>query len=323
MDIFSVLLLCGGLAFFLFGMNTMSGGLEHLAGGRLESILRRLTSSRLKGLFLGIGSTAVIQSSSAVTVMLIGLVNSGMISLAQSVGVIMGANIGTTATAWLLSLCEIDASAVWMELIKPENFSLALAFIGIILIMFSKKSAYKDIGFILVGFAVLMYGMKLMSDAVEPLRDSRRFTGMMTAFRNPVPGILAGAVITAVIQSSSASVGILQAIALTGTVSCGTALPIIMGQNIGTCITAILSALGATRSAKRVAAVHLSFNIIGTVAVMILFYGGNAIFGFGFLNDPISPSGIAAAHSVFNIFTTMILFPFPDQLEKLACTIVK
>jgi len=323
MDVFSVLLLCGGLAFFLFGMNTMSDGLEKLAGSKLEVILRKLTSNPFKSMMLGIGVTAVIQSSSAVTVMLVGLVNSGIIALSQSIGVIMGANIGTTVTAWLLSLAGIDSSAVWMKLLKPENFSLALALIGVIFLMIAKKPKLKDIGLILIGFAVLMYGMKLMSTAVEPLKESDSFTSIMTAFQNPFLGVLAGALITAVIQSSSASVGILQAVALTGTISYGAAIPIIMGQNIGTCITAIISSFGVNRSAKRVSVVHLSFNLIGTAVVMALFYGGNAIFGFDFLNDSISPMGIAVAHSIFNIFTTILLIPFTKQLEKLAYRVIK
>jgi len=323
MDVFSVLMLLGGLAFFLFGMNTMSGGLEKLAGSKLEGILKKLTSNPVKSLFLGIGVTAVIQSSSAVTVMLVGLVNSGIIALSQSIGVIMGANIGTTVTAWLLSLAGIESSNLWIKMLKPENFSLALAMIGIILIMLSKKNKHKDIGMIFVGFAVLMYGMKMMSEAVDPLKESPVFTGLMTAFKSPFLGILAGAVITAVIQSSSASVGILQAIALTGGLSFGAAIPIIMGQNIGTCITAVISGIGVNRSAKRVSVVHLCFNLIGTTVCLILFYGANAIFGFSFLDDAISPLYIAIIHSIFNIFTTCILLPTTKGLEKIANFVIR
>lgn len=323
MNIFSVLSLCGGLAFFLFGINTMSDSLEKLAESKLEIVLRRLTANPLKSLFLGIGITAAIQSSSAVTVMLVSLVNSGIITLSQSIGVIMGANIGTTVTAWLLSLTGISGTALWINLLKPENFSLGFALIGVIFLMITKKPKFKHIGLILIGFAVLMYGMELMSRAVEPFAKSDTFTGFMTAFQNPLLGILAGALITAVIQSSSASVGILQAVALTGTISFGAAIPIITGQNIGTCITAMLSCIGMNSSAKRVSVVHLSFNIIGTAAAMFLFSCGKILIGFDFLNNPISPMGIAAMHSVFNLFTTLLLIPFSHQLETLSYRIIK
>lgn len=323
MDIFSVFTLCGGLAFFLYGMNTMSKSLEKMAGGKLERILKRMTSNPLKSLLLGTGITVAIQSSSAVTVMLVGLVNSGVMELSQTIGVIMGSNIGTTTTAWILSLTGIESSNVFVNMLKPENFSPLLAMVGIILIMGSKKQKRRDIGRVLVGFSILMYGMDIMKNAVEPLSEVPAFTQLLTAFSNPLLGVLVGMVFTAVIQSSSASVGILQALALTGSVSFGTAIPIIMGQNIGTCVTALLSSIGVNRSAKRVAVVHISFNIIGTVVCMVLFYGANAIVHFDFLTQPIGVVGIAFCHSVFNIITTAMLLPFSRQLEALARRLVK
>ena len=323
MDLFSIFALCGGLAFFLYGMTTMSKSLEKMAGGKLERLLKRMTSNRVKALLLGTGITVAIQSSSAVTVMLVGLVNSGVMDLGQTIGVIMGSNIGTTTTAWILSLTGIESTNVFVNMLKPENFSPLLAMVGVILIMGSKKQKRRDIGRVLVGFAILMYGMDIMKDAVEPLSEVPAFTQLLTAFSNPLLGVLVGMVFTAVIQSSSASVGILQALALTGSVSFGAAIPIIMGQNIGTCVTALLSSIGVNRSAKRVAVVHISFNIIGTVVCMILFYGANAIFHFDFLTQPISVVGIAFCHSVFNIFTTALLLPFSRQLEALARRLVK
>ena len=323
MDLFSIFALCGGLAFFLYGMTTMSKSLEKMAGGKLERLLKRMTSNRVKALLLGTGITVAIQSSSAVTVMLVGLVNSGVMDLGQTIGVIMGSNIGTTTTAWILSLTGIESSNVFVNMLKPENFSPLLAMVGIILIMGSKKQKRRDIGRVLIGFSILMYGMDIMKNAVEPLSEIPAFTQLLTAFSNPLLGVLVGMVFTAVIQSSSASVGILQALALTGSVSFGAAIPIIMGQNIGTCVTALLSSIGVNRSAKRVAVVHISFNIIGTVVCMILFYGANAIFRFAFLTQPISVVGIAFCHSVFNIFTTALLLPFSRQLEALARRLVK
>lgn len=323
MDLFSIFSLCGGLAFFLYGMTTMSKSLEKMAGGKLERLLKRMTSNRVKALLLGTGITVAIQSSSAVTVMLVGLVNSGVMDLGQTIGVIMGSNIGTTTTAWILSLTGIESSNVFVNMLKPENFSPILAMVGIILIMGSKKQKRRDIGRVLVGFSILMYGMDIMKNAVEPLSEVPAFTQLLTAFSNPLLGVLVGMVFTAVIQSSSASVGILQALALTGSVSFGTAIPIIMGQNIGTCVTALLSSIGVNRSAKRVAVVHISFNIIGTVVCMILFYGANAIVHFDFLTQPIGVVGIAFCHSVFNIFTTAMLLPFSRQLEALARRLVK
>ena len=318
MDIFSVFTLCGGLAFFLYGMTTMSKSLEKMAGGKLERVLKRMTSNPFKSLLLGAGITIAIQSSSAMTVMLVGLVNSGVMELGQTIGVIMGSNIGTTLTAWILSLTGIESESVFVNLLKPENFSPVIALVGIILIMASKKQRRRDIGRILVGFAILMYGMELMKDAVSPLADMPEFSSLLTAFNNPLLGVLVGAVFTGVIQSSAASVGILQALALTGSITYGMAVPIIMGQNIGTCVTALLSSIGVNRNAKRVAAIHISFNVIGTVVCLVLFYGGNALFHFAFVNAAVGAVGIAFCHTVFNVFTTLLLLPFSRQLEKLA-----
>ena len=323
MDIFSIFTLCGGLAFFLYGMNVMSSSLEKIAGGRLERTLKKMTSNPFKSLLLGAGITIAIQSSSAMTVMLVGLVNSGVMELGQTIGVIMGSNIGTTLTAWILALTGIESESVWMNLLKPENFSPLLALIGIILIMGSKKQRRRDIGRIMVGFAVLMYGMELMKDAVSPLADSPQFSSILTAFNNPLLGVLVGAVFTGIIQSSAASVGILQALALTGSITYGMAVPIIMGQNIGTCVTALLSSIGVNRNAKRVAVVHISFNIIGTVVCLILFYGGDTIFHFAIMDQAINALNIALCHSIFNIFTTALLLPFSKQLERIAVLLVR
>ena len=323
MDIFSLLTLCGGLAFFLFGMSTMSKSLEKMAGGKLERTLKNMTDKPLKSLLLGAGITIAIQSSSAMTVMLVGLVNSGVMELGQTIGVIMGSNIGTTLTAWILSLTGIESESVFVNLLKPENFSPVIALVGIILIMASKKQRRRDIGRILVGFAILMYGMELMKDAVSPLADMPEFSSLLTAFNNPLLGVLVGAVFTGVIQSSAASVGILQALALTGSITYGMAVPIIMGQNIGTCVTALLSSIGVNRNAKRVSVIHISFNVIGTVVGLILFYGGNAIFHFAFMNTAVGAVGIAFCHTVFNVFTTLLLLPFSRQLEKLARKLVQ
>lgn len=323
MNIFSVLTLCGGLAFFLYGMNTMSQSLEKMAGGKLERTLKRMTSNPLKSLLLGAGITIAIQSSSAMTVMLVGLVNSGVMELGQTIGVIMGSNIGTTLTAWILSLTGLKSSNVWINLLKPENFSPIVALIGIILIMSSKKQKRRDVGRIMVGFSILMYGMKLMANSVSPLTQVPGFGHMLTAFNNPLFGVLVGAVLTGIIQSSAASVGILQALALTGRITYGMAIPIIMGQNIGTCVTALLSSIGVSRNAKRVAVVHISFNVIGTAVCMTLFYGLNAIFHFFFINSPIGAVQIAFCHTIFNVFTTILLLPFARQLEKLARVLVR
>ena len=318
MDIFSLFTLCGGLAFFLYGMTTMSKSLEKMAGGKLERLLKRMTSNPFKSLLLGAGITIAIQSSSAMTVMLVGLVNSGVMELGQTIGVIMGSNIGTTLTAWILSMAGIESSNVFIKLLKPENFSPVIALIGIILIMGSKKQKRRDIGRIMVGFAILMYGMELMKDAVAPLADMPGFSDMLTAFNNPLLGVLVGAVFTGVIQSSAASVGILQALALTGSITYGMAIPIIMGQNIGTCVTALISSIGVSRNAKRVAVIHVSFNVIGTLVCLVLFYGGHALIGFTFMGMTVGAVGIAFCHSVFNVFTTVLLLPFSRQLEALA-----
>ena len=323
MDIFSVFTLCGGLAFFLYGMTTMSKSLEKMAGGKLERVLKRMTSNPFKSLLLGAGITIAIQSSSAMTVMLVGLVNSGVMELGQTIGVIMGSNIGTTLTAWILALTGIESESIFLNLLKPKNFSPLFALIGVILIMASKRQKRRDVGRILVGFAILMYGMELMSQAVSPLADMPQFSQMMTAFNNPLLGVLVGAVFTGIIQSSAASVGILQALALTGSITYGMAIPIIMGQNIGTCVTAVISSIGINRNAKRVAAVHISFNIIGTVICLVLFFGGDMLFHFTFLDSTIGAGGIALSHTIFNVFTTIILLPFSRQLEKLAKKMVR
>lgn len=323
MDIFGVLQMLGGLCLFLFGMETMGDGLTRTSGNKLEKILGSLTSSVPRGVLLGCAVTAVIQSSSATTVMLVGFVNSGLMRLSQVIPVIMGANIGTTVTAWLLSLASIDGSSFFIQMLKPMSFSPILAAIAIGFMMFTKNEKKHNIGLILIGFAVLMYGMDIMSSAVEPLKDVPEFVNILTMFSNPVLGVLAGAVFTAAIQSSSASVGILQALCMTGSVTYGAAIPIIMGQNIGTCITAILSSIGANKGAKRVAAVHLSFNIIGTVIFLCVFYIGNAIFQFDFLGNRVNPANIAIVHSIFNITSTLLLLPFCKQLEKLANILVK
>ena len=323
MDIFSVFTLCGGLAFFLYGMTTMSKSLEKMAGGKLERLLKRMTSNPFKSLLLGAGITIAIQSSSAMTVMLVGLVNSGVMELGQTIGVIMGSNIGTTLTAWILSLTGIESESVFVNLLKPENFSPLVALAGIILIMGSKKQKRRDIGRIMVGFSILMYGMELMKDSVSPLADMPEFASLLTAFNNPLLGVLVGAVFTGIIQSSAASVGILQALALTGSITYGMAIPIIMGQNIGTCVTALLSSIGVNRNAKRVAVIHISFNIIGTVVCLILFYGGNILFHFSFMDATVGAVGIAFCHTVFNVLTTVLLLPFSRQLEKLARRLVR
>ena len=323
MDIFSLFTLCGGLAFFLYGMTTMSKSLDKMAGGKLERLLKRMTSNPFKSLLLGAGITIAIQSSSAMTVMLVGLVNSGVMELGQTIGVIMGSNIGTTLTAWILSLAGIESESVFVNLLKPENFSPVIALVGIILIMGSKKQKRRDIGRIMVGFAILMYGMELMKDSVSPLAGMPEFSSLLTAFNNPLLGVLVGAVFTGIIQSSAASVGILQALAMTGSITYGMAVPIIMGQNIGTCVTALISSIGVNRNAKRVSVIHISFNVIGTVVGLLLFYGGNLLFHFSFMNAAVGAVGIAFCHTVFNVFTTLLLLPFSRQLEKLARRTIK
>lgn len=318
MTIFNILTLLGGLALFLYGMNMMGDGLEKLSGGKLEAILQKLTSNPLKGVALGLGVTAIIQSSSATTVMVVGFVNSGIMGLTQAVPVIMGANIGTTVTSWLLSLTGIQGENVFMQLLEPSSFSPLLAFIGMILIMFTKSEKKRDVGAILLGFAILMTGMMSMSGAVAPLADVPEFAELMTMFSNPILGLLAGAILTAIIQSSSASVGILQALCATGTIHYSVALPVIMGQNIGTCITAILSSVGANRNAKRTALIHLFFNMIGTTVFMVVFYALNVFVDFAFLGQAADEKGIAIIHSCFNIGATVLLLPFSKVLVKLA-----
>lgn len=318
MDVFSVITLIGGLAFFLYGMSVMSDGLERMSGGKLERSLKKLTSNPFKSLLLGAGITIAIQSSSALTVMLVGLVNSGIIDIGQTVGVIMGSNIGTTLTAWLLSLVGIETDNVWIKLLKPENFSLIFAFVGILLIMLSKKAKRKDIGAILVGFAVLMFGMELMGDAVSPLADMPEFSSLLTAFENPLLGVLVGAIFTGVIQSSAASVAILQTLALTGKITYGMAIPVIMGQNIGTCVTALIASIGVSRNAKKVAVIHVAFNLIGTGLCLGIYYGLDTLFHFTFEDMTIGALGVAAAHSIFNVVTTVMLLPFSKLLVKLA-----
>lgn len=322
MDIFSVFTLCGGLAFFLYGMTTMSKSLEKMAGGKLERLLKRMTSNPFKSLLLGAGITIAIQSSSAMTVMLVGLVNSGVMEIGQTIGVIMGSNIGTTLTAWILSLTGIESESTLLNLLKPENFSPLLALAGVLLIMGSKKQRRRDVGRILVGFSILMYGMELMKNSVSPLADMPEFSRLLTAFRNPLVGVLVGAVVTGVIQSSAASVGILQALALTGSITYGMAVPIIMGQNIGTCVTTLISSIGVNRNAKRVSAIHISFNVIGTAVGLIVFFGGNLVFHYTFMDEAVGAVGIAFCHTVFNVFATLLLLPFSRQLEKLARRVI-
>lgn len=322
MSIFDVLTLIGGLCLFLFGMNLMGGALERSAGGKLETMIGKLTTSRFAGLLTGLGVTAVIQSSSATTVMVVGFVNSRLMSLKQAIHVIMGANIGTTVTAWILSLSGISGSSTFLKLLKPSSFTPVLALIGIILYMFTKGNKRKDIGMVLLGFATLMFGMETMTGAVSGLGEIQAFRDLFIMFKNPILGVIAGALLTAIIQSSSASVGILQALAATGAVSYGAAIPIIMGQNIGTCVTAMISSVGTTKNAKRAALVHLSFNVIGTAVCLGIFSLANALFAPALLNDDATFAGIATAHSVFNIACTLLLLPMSGILEKLAYRLV-
>ena len=323
MDIFDVLSMIGGLALFLYGMHVMGDALAKMSGGKLERVLEKLTSKRIMAVLLGAGVTAVIQSSSATTVMVVGFVNSGIMKLKQAVGIIMGANIGTTATSWLLSLTGISGGNIVLELMKPSSFTPILAVVGIVLLMFCKSDKKRGIGTIFLGFAILMYGMEAMSSAVAPLADVPEFTRILTMFSNPILGMLAGLVLTAIIQSSSASVGILQALCVTGAITYANAIPIIMGQNIGTCITAAISAIGASKDAKRAAAVHFYFNVLGTAIFMVLFYTLNAIFHFSFVNEIAGPAGIAVVHSAFNILATIILLPISDVLEFLATKTIR
>ena len=318
MDIFAVLKLVGGLSLFLYGMSIMGDNLEKMAGGKLEKILEKLTSKKIMAVLLGIVVTAIIQSSSATTVMVVGFVNSGIMALNQAIGIIMGANVGTTITSWILSLTGIQGDSLLIKLLKPANFSPIFALIGIIMTMMDKEGKKKDVGNILLGFAILMFGMETMSSAVSGLSSNPTFISILTIFKSPILGMLAGAIVTAIIQSSSASVGILQALCLTGSINYALAFPIIMGQNIGTCITSILSSIGANKNAKKAALIHLYFNMIGTIIFMVVFYGANIFFKFAFLNDACTPFGIAIIHSLFNIITVIILYPFDKLLLKLA-----
>lgn len=322
-DIFCILQLLGGLAFFLYGIYVMSAGLEKIAGGKLEKILKTMTSSPTKGLVLGAAITAIIQSSSAVTVMLVGLVNSGIMKLSQAIGVIMGSNIGTTITAWILSLSGIQSTNVVVRMFKPESFTPILALVGVLMIFAAKSNKNKNVGSVFLGFSILMTGMIFMSTSMEPLSHSEKFINLMTLFNNPIFGVLVGTVITAIIQSSAASVGMLQALVMKVDMTYSMALPIIMGQNIGTCITAIISSVGVNSNAKKVAVVHVTFNIIGTVIFLCIFELGKLLFNIPILSQNINPAGIAILHSTFNIATTIMLFPFIKQLENIANFLVK
>ena len=317
MTIFNVFSLLGGLALFLFGMDIMGKALEKQAGGQLQKILSKLTDNPLKGFFLGLCVTAVIQSSSATTVMVVGFVNSGIMELHQAIGVIMGSNVGTTVTSWILSLSGLQGDSVLIKMLKPTSFSPLLAFIGILLYM-CKSEKKKGVGTILIGFAVLMTGMTTMSNAVLPLQNETWFTSLFTRFSNPLLGVLVGALVTGIIQSSSASVGILQALSATGVITYGSAIPIIMGQNIGTCVTALISSVGANKNARRAAMVHLYFNIIGVTLFLAVFYGANLLLDFAFVNETVTAWGIAVVHSIFNLTATAVLLPFANGLEKLA-----
>lgn len=326
MNVYDILNLLGGIALFLFGMHTLSASLEKLAGGKLETWLEKATSRPIKGVVLGAIITAVIQSSAATTVMIIGFVNSGLMKLSQAIGVIMGANIGTTATSWLLSLQSISGSDgfSFLNILKPTTFTPVLAVIGVILIMFTKSDKKKTIGMILAGFAVLMFGMNSMSSATAGLAENETFCNILMMFSNPVLGVIAGAVLTAVLQSSSASIGILQSIAIsTGKVTYSVALPLLLGQNIGSCVTALISSVGANKPAKRVAFVHLYFNVIGTVVFLSIFYLLNAFISMPFMEESLNAVGIAVIHTGFNVLATALFLPFTKQLEKLACLTVR
>ena len=322
MDIFNALTMIGGLSLFLFGMNLMGQALERRAGSRLRTLLDRMTSNVMMGFLTGLGVTAIIQSSSATTVMVVGFVNSGLMTLRQAINVIMGANVGTTVTAWLLSLSGIDGSSLWIRLLKPSSFTPVLALIGIIFYMFCADTKKKDSGTILLGFATLMFGMETMSGAVSGLKDVPGFVNLFIAFKNPVLGMLAGAILTAIIQSSSASVGILQALAATGAVSYAAAIPIIMGQNIGTCVTAMISSVGTNKNAQRAAVVHLMFNVLGVIMLLSIFCIVRAAFAPAILDEHATMYGIAIVHSVFNILCTAMLLPAGDLLEKLSIRLV-
>ena len=324
MDIFSIFTLCGGLAFFLYGMIVMSAELEKIAGGKMEKLLEKMTSNPIKSFALGAGITIAVQSSSAVTVMLVGFVNSGIMRLSQAIGIIMGSNVGTTITSWILSLSGIQSTNFFLRLLKPESFCPLLALLGVIFIMTSKNnlSRRKSVGTFLVGFAVLMFGMELMSNSMAPLADDPKFSHVLTLFKNPILGLMVGMIVTAIIQSSAASVGMLQALSMTGGISYAVAVPIIIGQNIGTCITAVLSSIGVTTNAKRVAIVHVAFNVLGALIFLPIYEVGHYFINYPF-NEATNPFGIAVCHSIFNIATTIVLFPFAKQLERLALFVIK
>ena len=322
MDLFDILSLISGLALFLFGMNIMSSALEKCAGSKLKNILASMTSSPIKGFFLGLVVTAVIQSSSATTVMVVGFVNSGIMPLHQAVGVIMGANVGTSVTSWLLTLTQVDGANLFIQLLKPSSFVPVLALIGVILFMFQSNAKRKDLGLILLGFAVLMTGMDVMSDAVSGLKDVPQFADLFVMFSNPILGVLVGAIVTAIIQSSSASVGILQALSSTGAISVGACIPIIMGQNIGTCVTAMISSVGTSKNARRAALVHLCFNSVSTVVILTVYSIINAIVTLPFDNMQASAFTIAVTHTVFNILAVSIMMPCTRLLEKLAVLLI-
>jgi len=323
MGLFEILALIGGLAMFLFGMNVMGQALEKRAGNKLKNILGSMTSNTFKGFLLGLGVTAIIQSSSATTVMVVGFVNSGLMTLRQSIGVIMGANLGTSVTSWLLSMTGIEGDVLWVQLLKPSSFTPILALIGIIFYMFQSNPKRKDTGLILLGFAVLMFGMEAMSDSVSGLKDNEAFTSILTLFSNPILGVLVGTVVTAIVQSSSASVGILQALTTTGSITFHTAVPIIMGQNIGTCVSAMISSIGASKNARRASIIHLSFNIIATLIILPIYYIVATVFQPPIIHEAADPIGIAVVHTAFKIFALIILMPCSGLLEKLACKIIR
>ena len=323
MDLFGVLTLFGGIALFLYGMRVMGEGIEKRAGKQMRIILEKLTANPLKSILLGAAVTAIIQSSAATTVMVVGFVNSGIMKLSQATGVIMGANLGTTITAWILSLSGIEGESVFIQLLKPSSFSPVLAMVGVSFLLFSKSNKRRDVGTILLGFSILMFGMQTMSGAVAPLADIPEFTRILTLFESPILGVLTGAVITAIIQSSSASVGILQALSATGSVTFSSAIPIILGMNIGACIITLLSSVGTSREARRTALVHLYFSLIGKVLVTALFMLANAAFRFSFMETSVNPVSIAVIHSALNLISIIVMLPFMRQLERLACFTVK
>ena len=318
MDLFSILTMVGGLALFLYGMEMLGDGLKKASGGKLEMILEKLTSNKLMAVLLGAGVTAIIQSSSATTVMVVGFVNSGIMKLSRAVGVILGANVGTTVTAWFLSLTEVEGTSFILKLFKPTSFSPVLAIIGVAILMMSKKEKKKNMATIMVGFAILMFGMDTMSGAVKPLANSPEFSQILLMFSNPVLGMIVGLVLTAIIQSSSASIGILQALCVTGAVSYSTAIPILMGQNVGTCVTALISCAGANRNAKRAALIHLYYNIIKTVVFMVIFYALHAVINFAFMEQAASALGVAVIHTAFNVVAVIVMFPISWILERMA-----